>query len=75
MGLVYSPLNRDLLDADSGGLYEVESSVHFAAYRKGAALLYRARVPFDVVLDTDTRFFNRYAVLVVDTVALLTLNE
>jgi len=64
VGLVYSPRNRDLLDGGSGSYYDVEDSTHFAAYRATANVLYRAHVPFDVVLDTDTTAFNRYAVLI-----------
>ena len=68
VGLVYSPRNRDLLDSGSGGFYDIENSVHFAAYRTAAALLYRAHVPFDVVLDTDIAAFDRYPVLILPEV-------
>ena len=68
VGLVYSPRNRDLLDAGSGGFYDVEDSVHFAAYRSAASLLYRAHVQFDVVLDTDPTAFGRYRVLILSEV-------
>ena len=68
VGLVYSPRTRDLLDAGSGGLYDAEDSTHFAAYRAAASLLYRAHVPFDVVLDTDTEAFDRYRLLILPEV-------
>lgn len=68
VGLVYSPRTRDLLDAGSGGLYDSEDSTHFAAYRAAASLLYRAHVPFDVVLDTDTEAFDRYRLLILPEV-------
>ena len=68
VGLVYSPRNRDLVDAGAGGYYEIEDSVHFAAYRTAANLLYRAHVPFDVLLDTDPAAFDRYAVLILPEV-------
>jgi len=68
VGLVYSPRNRDLLDSGSGDYYDVQDSTHFAAYRAAANLLYRAHVPFDVVLDTDTAAFDRYAVLILPEV-------
>ncbi|MBI3963132.1 MAG: hypothetical protein HY335_10280 [Deinococcus sp.] len=68
VGLVFSPRNRDLLDSGSGNLYEVEDATHFAAYRTVANLLYRAHVPFDVVIDTDTAAFGRYAVLILPEV-------
>ena len=68
VGLVYSPRNRDLLDGGSGSYYDVEDSTHFAAYRAAANVLYRAHVPFDVVLDTDTAAFARYPVLILPEV-------
>ena len=71
VGLLYSPRTRDLLDAGSGGMYDVDDSVHFAAYRAAANLLYRAHVPVDVVLDTDTSSFDRYSVLVLPEVELM----
>ncbi|MEZ4656208.1 MAG: choice-of-anchor Q domain-containing protein [Caldilineaceae bacterium] len=54
VGLLYSPRTRDLLDSVSGEPYDVQDAVHFAAYRAAANLLYRAHVPFDVVIDTNT---------------------
>ena len=71
VGLLYSPRSRDLLDAGSGGMYDVEDSTHFAAYRAAANLLYRAHVPVDIVLDTDTSSFDRYSVLVLAEVQLM----
>ena len=71
VGLLYSPRSRDLLDAGSGGMYDVEDSTHFAAYRAAANLLYRAHVPVDIVLDTDTSSFDRYSVLVLPEVQLM----
>ena len=71
VGLLYSPRSRDLLDAGSGGMYDVEDSTHFAAYRAAANFLYRAHVPVDVVLDTDTSSFHRYSVLVLPEVQLM----
>lgn len=64
VGLLYSPRNRDLVDTLSGQPYVTAGARHFAAYRKAARTLYRAHVPFDVVLDTDTAHFNHYRVLV-----------
>ncbi len=64
VGLVYSPRTRDLLDSGSGSPYDVEDSIHFAAYRAAAALLYQRHIPFDVVLDTDITSFSRYHVLI-----------
>ncbi|MDE3088845.1 MAG: hypothetical protein KGJ80_05630 [Chloroflexota bacterium] len=71
VGLLYSPRNRDLLDSGSGDYYNVQDSTHFAAYRKIANLLYRVHVPFDVVLDTDTANYNRYAVLIAPETQLM----
>lgn len=68
VGLVYSARTRDLLDSCSGSHYEVQDSTHFAAYRNTANLLYRAHVPFDIVLDADVAAFNRYATLIVPEV-------
>jgi len=68
VGLVYSPRTRDLVDSGSGSPYAVEDAVHFAAYRTTANLLYRAHIPFDVVLDTDIDSFNRYTVLILPEV-------
>ena len=64
VGLLYSPRTRDLVDTTSGEPYDAADSTHFAAYRKAANLLYRAHIPFDVVIDTDTASFGRYQVLV-----------
>ena len=64
VGLLYSPRTRDLVDTTSGQPYDVADSIHFAAYRATANLLYRAHIPFDVVIDTDTTTFGRYRVLV-----------
>ncbi len=64
VGLLYSPRTRDLVDNLSGQPYDVADSIHFAAYRTAANLLYRAHVPFDVVIDTDIVAFGRYQVLV-----------
>lgn len=71
VGLLYSPRNRDLLDQVAGEPYDVEESVHFAAYRAAANTLFRAHVPVDVVLDTDVAQFNRYRILVAPNLALL----
>jgi hypothetical protein len=68
VGLVYSPRTRDLVDSGSGSPYAVEDAVHFAAYRTTANLLYRAHIPFDLVLDTDINSFNRYTVLILPEV-------
>lgn len=71
VGLVYSARTRDLLDGVSGEHYDVQDSVHFAAYRTVANRLYRAHIPFDVVLDTDVSAFtpsSRYSVLIVPEV-------
>jgi len=68
VGLVYSPRTRDLVDSGSGSPYAVEDAVHFAAYRTTANLLYRAHIPFDIVLDTDIHSFNRYTVLILPEV-------
>ncbi len=64
VGLLYSPRTRDLLDTVSGEPYDPQDSVHFAAYRTMANLLYRAHIPFDVVIDTHTAAFARYRVLI-----------
>jgi hypothetical protein len=68
VGLVYSPRTRDLVDSGSGSPYAVEDAVHFAAYRTTANLLYRAHIPFDIVLDTDVNFLSRYTVLILPEV-------
>jgi hypothetical protein len=71
VAVLYSPRTRDLLDSGSGSPYDAEDSVHFAAYRATARLLHQAHVPFDVVLDTDTAAFNRYAVLIAPEIQLM----
>jgi hypothetical protein len=71
VGLVFSPRNRDLLDSGSGNLYDMEDSTHFAAYRMAANLLYRAHIPFDVVLESDLNQFAHYAVLILPEVQLM----
>lgn len=71
VGLLYSPRNRDLLDTVSGEPYDAADSIHFAAYRAAARELYKAHVPFDVVLDTDTGHFASYRVLIVPNVDLM----
>ncbi|MFN8464941.1 MAG: hypothetical protein U0X20_05295 [Caldilineaceae bacterium] len=71
VGLLYSPRNRDLLDTVSGQPYAAEDSLHFAAYRGAAQELYLAHIPFDVVLDTDTARFDRYRVLIVARLELM----
>ncbi len=68
IGLLFSPRNRDLLDQGAGTYYTPTGATHFTAYRAVANLLYRAHVPFNVVLDTDTSVFNRYASLIVPEV-------
>lgn len=68
VGLLYSPRTRDLVDTVSGEPYDVQDSVHFAAYRAAANLLYRAHLPFDVVIDTNHAAFARYRVLIVPEV-------
>ncbi|MFN8487915.1 MAG: hypothetical protein U0350_10005 [Caldilineaceae bacterium] len=64
VGLLYSPRTRDLVDSVSGETYDAQDSVHFAAYRATTNLLYRAHIPFDVVIDTHTNAFSRYRVLI-----------
>ncbi|MEZ4869980.1 MAG: hypothetical protein R3C14_52115 [Caldilineaceae bacterium] len=64
VGLLYSPRTRDLLDTVSGEPYDIQNSIHFAAYRAVANLLYRAHIPFDVVIDTNLAAFARYRVLI-----------
>lgn len=71
VAVLYSPRSRDLLDSGSGSPYEVEDSVHFAAYRAITKRLYRAHIPFDVVLDTDTAAFNHYSILILPEVQLM----
>lgn len=68
VGLLYSPRTRDLVDTTSGQPYDAADSIHFAAYRAAANLLYRTHIPFDVVIDTDITAFGRYRVLVVPEV-------
>lgn len=68
VGLLYSPRTRDLVDTVSGEPYDVQDSVHFAAYRAVAKRLYQAHIPFDVVIDTNTAAFARYRVLLVPEV-------
>jgi len=68
VALVFSARNRDLLDSGSGNYYAVEDSIHFNAYRTAANLMYRAHVPFDVVMDTDSVAFARYSVLILPEV-------
>ena len=68
VGLLYSPRTRDLVDTTSGGPYNLSDSIHFAAYRIAANLLYRARIPFDVVIDTDVARYQRYQVLIIPEV-------
>ncbi len=68
VGLLYSPRTRDLVDTTSGQPYDAADSIHFAAYRAAANLLYHTHIPFDVVIDTDTTAFGRYRVLVVPEV-------
>ncbi len=68
VGLLYSPRTRDLVDTSSGEPYDVGDAIHFAAYRAAANDLYKAHIPFDVVLDSDTEAFNRYSVLIVPQV-------
>ncbi|MFN8472646.1 MAG: hypothetical protein U0822_10680 [Anaerolineae bacterium] len=68
VGLLYGPRTRDLVDTGSGEPYDVADSIHFAAYRAAANGLYRAHIPFDVVLDSDPEAFSRYSVLIVPEV-------
>lgn len=68
IGLLYSPRTRDLIDTVSGEPYDVQDSVHFAAYRAVANQLYRAHLPFDVIIDTDTARFAHYRTLIVPEV-------
>ena len=58
-------------DTVSGEPYDPQDSVHFAAYRAAANRLYRAHVPFDVVMDTDLNAFARYRVLVAPQLQLI----
>ena len=71
VGLLYSPRNRDLLDMLAGQPYAVQGAHHFAAYRGAARALYRAHIPFDVVLDTDTARMACYRVLIAPEIALM----
>lgn len=71
VGLLYSPRNRDLIDTVSGEPYDVADSTHFAAYRAAARQLYKAHIPIDVVLDTDTERFARYHVLIAPKLHLM----
>jgi hypothetical protein len=71
VGLLYSPRNRDLIDTVSGEPYDVADSLHFATYRAAARTLYKAHVPFDVVLDTDTQRFPQYRVLIAPRLDLM----
>ena len=71
VGLLYSPRNRDLLDTVAGEPYDAADSIHFAAYRAAARELYKAHIPFDVVLDTDTARFAGYRVLIAPNVDLM----
>lgn len=71
VGLLFSPRNRDLIDTISSETYEQETSNHFAAYRTTANMLYRAHIPFDVIIDTDTDVFDRYTVLIAPEIQLM----
>jgi hypothetical protein len=71
VGLLYSPRNRDLVDTVSGEPYDVADSIHFAAYRGAASELYKAHIPVDVVLDTDTERFAHYRVLIAPKLDLM----
>jgi len=71
VAVLFSPRTRDLLDSASGSPYDPEDSIHFAAYRATARWLHQAHIPFEVVLDTDTAGFNRYAVLIAPEVQLM----
>lgn len=71
VGLLYSARNRDLIDQVSGEPYNVEGSLHFAAYRTAAYELHRAHIPFDVVLDSDVDRFNHFQVLIAPHLALM----
>ncbi|MEZ4862052.1 MAG: choice-of-anchor Q domain-containing protein [Caldilineaceae bacterium] len=71
VGLLYSPRTRDLVDTVSGEPYDVQDSVHFAAYRTTANLLYRAHIPFDIVIDTNTTAFSHYHVLIAPEIQAL----
>lgn len=68
VGLLFSPRTRDLVDTVSGELYDPQDSIHFAAYRAMAKLLYGAHIPFDVVIDSDIEAFGHYRVLIVPEV-------
>ncbi len=71
VAVLYSPRNRDLIDTVSGEPYTTTGSIHFAAYRAAARRLYKAHIPFDVVLDTDTATFAQYRVLVAPRLELM----
>jgi hypothetical protein len=71
VGLLYGPRNRDLLDAVAGEPYDAADSIHFAAYRAAARELYKAHVPFDVVIDTDIEHFAHYRVLIAPNLDLM----
>jgi hypothetical protein len=42
----------------------VADAIHFAAYRAAANTLYRAHVPFDIVIDNDVEVFANYEFLI-----------
>jgi hypothetical protein len=64
VALLYSPRTRDLIDTVSGEPYDVADAIHFAAYRAAANTLYRAHVPFDIVIDNDVEVFANYEFLI-----------
>lgn len=64
VALLYSPRTRDLVDTVSGEPYDVADAIHFAAYRAAANTLYRAHVPFDIVVDNDVEVFGNYEFLI-----------
>lgn len=73
VGLLYSARSRDLFDRVGGDGYDPGTEGFFAEYRAAARALFKAHLPFDVVVDNDLspELIRRYRWLVVPNVACM----
>jgi hypothetical protein len=73
VGLLYSARSRDLFDQAAGEGYDLGGEGFFAEYRAAARALFKAHIPFDIVVDNDLspELIRRYRWLVVPNVACM----
>jgi hypothetical protein len=73
VGLLYSARSRDLFDQAAGEAYDPGEEGFFAAYRAAARALFKAHIPFDIVVDNDLspELIGRYRWLIVPNVACM----